>query len=145
MVIHWNTPNNEVHCSTIVHPVHWYTQTSQFIENPETNSKLKHPNRQVHWNTRTIPSIEKHTFTHGRLDLAVLFTPSTLKRQNRNQVCWNICTGVLRRAPPSEVVQTEQPCYLFQRKMAERFLHVLRYLYRLIWSWVLHSAQFYLF
>ena len=27
------------------------------------------------------------------LDLAVLFTPSTPNRQNRNQVCWNTCSG----------------------------------------------------
>ena len=32
----------------------------------------------------------------GRLDLAVLFIVSTPNRQNRNQVCWNICAGVHR-------------------------------------------------
>ena len=35
-------------------------------------------------------------FTWGRLDLAVLFTPSTPNRQNRNQVRCNICAGVRR-------------------------------------------------
>ena len=42
--------------------------------------------------------------TQGRLDLAVLFTPFTPNRQNRNQVCWNICAGVCRSTPYSEVV-----------------------------------------
>ena len=42
----------------------------------------------------------------GRLDLAVLFTPSTPNRQNRNQVRWNICAGVSRSTPSFEVVQT---------------------------------------
>ena len=42
--------------------------------------------------------------TKGRLDLAVLFTPSTPNRQNTNQVCWNICAGVRRSTPYSEVV-----------------------------------------
>ena len=40
----------------------------------------------------------------GRLDLAFLFTPSTPNRQNRNQVRWNICAGVRRSTPYSEVV-----------------------------------------
>ena len=40
----------------------------------------------------------------GRLDLAVLFTPSTPNRQNRNQVRWNICAGVRRSTPSYEVV-----------------------------------------
>ena len=40
----------------------------------------------------------------GRLDLAVLFTPSTPNRQNRNQVHWNICAGVRRSTPSPEVV-----------------------------------------
>ena len=40
----------------------------------------------------------------NRLDLAVLFTPSTLNRQNRNQVRWNICAGVRQSTPSSEVV-----------------------------------------
>ena len=40
----------------------------------------------------------------GRLDLAVLFTPSTPNRQNRNQVRWNICAGVRRSTPSPEVV-----------------------------------------
>ena len=40
----------------------------------------------------------------GRLDLAVLFTPFTPNRQNRNQVRWNICAGVRRSTPSYEVV-----------------------------------------
>ena len=40
----------------------------------------------------------------GRLDLAVPFTPFTPNMQNRNQVCWNICAGVRRSTPSSEVV-----------------------------------------
>ena len=50
----------------------------------------------------------------GRLDLAVLFTPSTPNRQNRNQVRWNTCAGVRRSTPSSKVVQTEQSRDLFQ-------------------------------
>ena len=42
--------------------------------------------------------------TGGRLDLAVLFTPSTPNKQNRNQVSWNICAGVRQSTPSSEVV-----------------------------------------
>ena len=42
--------------------------------------------------------------TWGRLDLAVLFTPSIPDRQNRNQVRWNICAGVRQSTPYSEVV-----------------------------------------
>ena len=42
--------------------------------------------------------------SRGRLDLAVPFTPSTPNRQNMNQVCWNICAGVRRSTPYSEVV-----------------------------------------
>ena len=42
--------------------------------------------------------------SRGRLDLAVPFTPSTPNRQNRNQVCWNICAGVRWSTPCSEVV-----------------------------------------
>ena len=52
----------------------------------------------------------------GRLDLAVLFTPSTANRQKRNQVRWNICAGVLRSTPSFEVVQTEQSRDLFQKR-----------------------------
>ena len=37
--------------------------------------------------------------SRGRLDLDVLFTPSTLNRQNRKQVRWNICAGVVLRLP----------------------------------------------
>ena len=44
------------------------------------------------------------TLYRGRLDLAVPFTPSIPNRQNRNQVCWNICAGVHRSCPYSEVV-----------------------------------------
>ena len=50
---------------------------------------------------------EKRAYKHeilGRLDLAVLFTPSTPNRQNRNQVRWNSCAGVRRSTPSSEVV-----------------------------------------
>ena len=43
------------------------------------------------------------SLSRGRLDLAVPFTPSTPNRQNRNQVCWNICAGVRRSTPYSEV------------------------------------------
>ena len=42
--------------------------------------------------------------TEGRLDLAVLFTPSTPNRQNRNQVRCYICAGVRQSTPSSEVV-----------------------------------------
>ena len=63
----------------------------------------------------------------GRLDLAVLFTPYTPNRQNRNQVCWNICAGVRRSTPSFEVVQTEQSRDLFQKKMADHCLHVRKY------------------
>ena len=59
----------------------------------------------------------------GRLDLAVLFTSSTPNRQNRNQVRWNTCAGVLRSTPSSKVVQTEQSRDLFRNKMAEHCLH----------------------
>ena len=59
----------------------------------------------------------------GRLDLAVLLTPSTLNRQSRNQVRWNTCAGVCRSTPSSKVVQTEQSRDLFQNKMAEHCLH----------------------
>ena len=81
----------------------------------------------------------------GRLDLAVLFTPSTPYRQNRNQVHWNICAGVHRSTPSSEVVQTEQSRDLFQKRW--RIIACMRgnILYRLIYSGVLQSAQFYLF
>ena len=44
------------------------------------------------------------TSSRGRLDLAVLFTPSTPNRQNRNQVRLNICAGVRRSTPSYEVV-----------------------------------------
>ena len=40
----------------------------------------------------------------GRLDLAVLFIPSTPNRQNRNEVRWNTCSGVHRSTPSSKVV-----------------------------------------
>ena len=37
----------------------------------------------------------------GGLDLAVLFTPFTLDRQNTDQVHRNICAGELQRTAPS--------------------------------------------
>ena len=61
--------------------------------------------------------------TWGGLNLAILFTPSTPNRQNRNQVRWNICAGVRLSTPSSEVVQTEQSHDLFQNKMAEHCQH----------------------
>ena len=60
--------------------------------------------------------------SRGRLDFAVLFTPSTPNRQNRNKVCWNTCAGVHRSTPSSKVVQAEQSRDLFQNKMAEHCL-----------------------
>ena len=48
--------------------------------------------------------ITVYILSWGRLDLAVLFTPSTPTRQNRNQVHWNICAGVRRSTPSFEVV-----------------------------------------
>ena len=47
----------------------------------------------------SIFNLDDNVFTWGRLDLAVPFTPSTPNRQNRNQVCWNICAGVRRSTP----------------------------------------------
>ena len=64
-----------------------------------------------------------HVVSWGRLDLAVLFTPSTPNRQNRNQVRWNTCAGVRRSTPSSKVVQTEQSRDMIQNKMAEHCLH----------------------
>ena len=57
----------------------------------------------------------------GRLYLAVLFTPSTPHRQNRNQVRWNTCAGIRGSTPPSEVGQTLFSCslYSFHSKQAE--------------------------
>ena len=81
----------------------------------------------------------------GRLDLAVLFTPSTPNRQNRNQVRWNICAGVRRSTPSSEVVQTEQSRDLFQKRWRITACMRGNDLYRLIYSGVLQSAQCYLF
>ena len=87
-----------------------------------------------------------YIFAHwGRLDLAVLFTPSTPKRQNRNQVRWNICAGVRRSTPSFEVVQTEQSRDLFQKIWRIIACMCGNILYRLIYSGVLQSAQFYLF
>ena len=63
----------------------------------------------------------------GRLDLAVLFSPSTPNRQNRNQVRWNTCAGVRRSIPSSKVVQTEQSRDLFQNKWWNTAYTVLRY------------------
>ena len=57
------------------------------------------------WKLTTVDPQERNTWrSGGRLDLAVPFTPSTPNRQNRNQVCWNICAGVRRSTPYSEVV-----------------------------------------
>ena len=81
----------------------------------------------------------------GRLDLAVLFTPSTPNRQNKNQVRWNICAGVRRSTPSFEVVQTEQSRDLFQKRWRIIACMSGNILYRLIYSGVLQSAQFYLF
>ena len=67
----------------------------------------------------------------GRLDLAVLFTPSTPNRQNRNQVRWNTCADVRRSTPSSKVVQTEQSRDLFQNKMAEHCLHCTEIIFSL--------------
>ena len=64
---------------------------------------------------------EKHVaIMQGGLDLAVLFTLLASKRQNRNQVYWNIRARVLRRTPSSEVTD------LFQFKMVEYCLYILR-------------------
>ena len=81
----------------------------------------------------------------GRLDLAVLFTPSTPNRQNRNQVRWNICAGLRRSTPSFEVVQTEQSRDLLQKRWRIIACMCGNILYRLIYSGVLQSAQFYLF
>ena len=62
--------------------------------------------------------LQEYAITKGRLDLALLFTPSTPNRQNRNQVHWNTCAGVRQNTLSSKVVQTEQSCDLFQNKMA---------------------------
>ena len=72
----------------------------------------------------------------GELDLADLFTKNfTLNRQDRNQVRCNICAGILWRTPLSEVViYTEQSGDLFGNKMAQHWLHVLKYLYRFIFT-----------
>ena len=80
--------------------------------------------------------------SRGRLDLAVLFTPSTPNRQNRNQVRWNICAGVHRSTPSSAVVQTEQSRDLFQKRW--RITACMRgyILYRLIYSGVLQVPSF---
>ena len=59
----------------------------------------------------------------GGLDLAVLFTSFAPNTQNRNQVHWNSCAGVLRRTQSSETVLGEQSRHLFQNKMAEHCLH----------------------
>ena len=83
--------------------------------------------------------------TGGRLDLAVLFTPSTPNRQNRNQVRWNLCAGVRRSTPSFEVVQTEQSRDLFQKRWRIIACMCGNNLYRLIYSGVPQSAQFYLF
>ena len=68
-----------------------------------------------------------------RLDLAVLFTPSTPNRQNWNQVRWNTCAGVRRSTPSSKVVQTEQSPDLFQNKMVEHSVHCTDIFFSLSW------------
>ena len=83
--------------------------------------------------------------TKGRLDIAVLFTPSTPNRQNRNQVLWNICAGVRQSTPSFEVMQAEQSRDLFQKRWRIIACMCGNILYRLIYSGVLQSAQFYLF
>ena len=89
----------------------------------------------------TMPSV----LSMGRLDLAVLFTPSTPNKQNRNQVLWNICAGVRRSTPSFVVVQTEQSRDLFQKRWRIIACMCGNILYRLINSVVLQNAQFYLF
>ena len=89
--------------------------------------------------------VDNLTEAWGRLDLAVLFTPSTPNRQNRNQVRWNICAGVRRSTPPFEVVQTEQSRDLFQKRWRIIACMCGNILYRLIYFGVLQSAQFNLF
>ena len=99
-----------------------------------------------HTNTCYMNVVPKFKLLYvGRLDLAVLFTPSTLNRQNRNQVHWNICAGVCRSTPYSEVVQTEQSRDLFQKRWRIIACMHGNILYRLIYSGLLQSAQFYLF
>ena len=85
--------------------------------------------------------INKHNersswITKGRLDLAVLFTPSTPNRQNRNQVRWNICAGLRRSTPSFEVVQTEQSRDLLQKRWRIIACMCGNILYRLIYSGV---------
>ena len=87
----------------------------------------------------------KNCLIKSALDLAVLFTPSTPNRQNRNQVRWNICAGVRQSTPSFEVVQTDQSRDLFQKRWRIIACMCGNILYRLIYSGVLQSAQFYLF
>ena len=68
-------------------------------------------------------SVDIYSVYRGRHDLAVLFTPFTPNRQNRNQVHWNTCAGVRQSTPSSKVVQAEQSRDLFQNKKAEHCLH----------------------
>ena len=82
--------------------------------------------------------------TWGRLDLAVLFTPSTPNRQNGNQVRWNTCAGVRGSTPSHEVVKTEQSRDLFQKIWRITACMRGNILDRLINSGVFQSAQFYL-
>ena len=58
---------------------------------------------------------------------------------------WNICAGVRRSTPSFEVVQTEQSRDLFQKRWRIIACMCGNILYRLIYSGVLQSAQFYLF
>ena len=51
------------------------------------------------------PAVAVHVVVcRGRLHLAVLFTPFTPHRQNRNQVRCNTCAGVHGSTPSFEVV-----------------------------------------
>ena len=81
----------------------------------------------------------------GRLDLTVLFTPSTPNRQNKNQVRWIISAGVRRSTPSFEVVQTEQSRDLFIKRWRIIACMCGNILNRLIYSGLLQSAQFNLF
>ena len=101
--------------------------------------------KQTGWQINEIYPCNKIYLCWGRLDLAVLFTPSTPNGQNKNQVRWNICAGVRQSTPSFEVVQTEQSRDLFQKRWRIIACMCGNILYRLIYSGVLLSAQFYLF
>ena len=71
-------------------------------------------------------------------DLAVISTLITSNRQNRNQVLWNICAGVLWRTPSSEVVWTEQSHDLFRNKITR---HCLRYFFMFLNIFILEKNK----